>query len=123
MPLKGHTGVVSSVAYSPDGGHILSGSADTTIRIWDAKSGAAVGNPLKGHTGGVASVAYSPDGRHFISGCAYNTIRIWDAKTGAAVGNPLKGHTGGVGVAWCAGGVDISLAGRSIKKKTKAVTI
>jgi WD40 repeat protein len=54
---------VWSVAYSPDGQHIISGSDDKTIRIWDAETGAAVGKPLEGHTGlGVWSVAYSPDG-------------------------------------------------------------
>jgi WD40 repeat protein len=40
---------VNSVAYSPDGQHITSGSIDTTVRIWDAKTGAAVGMPLVGH--------------------------------------------------------------------------
>ena len=86
-----------SVAYSPDGHHIISGSYDRTIRIWDAKTGAAVGNPLEGHTSGVLSVAYSPDGHHIISGSFDGTIRIWDAKIGAAVGNPLEGHNiGGV---------------------------
>ena len=84
---------MSSVAYSPDGRHIISGSHDFTIRIWDAKTGAAVGGPLEGHTGSVSSVACSPDGRHIISGSDDDSIRIWDAKTGAAVGNPLKGHT------------------------------
>src|SRR5258706_406445 len=82
-----------SVASSPDGRHIISGSDDHTIRIWDAKTGAAVGDPLKGHTHSVRSVAYSPDGRHIISGSDDHTIRIWDAKTGTAVGDPLKGHT------------------------------
>ena len=84
---------MSSVAYSPDGCHIISGSHDRTIRIWDAKTGDAVGDPLKGHTDWVWSVAYSPDGWHIISRSNDGTIRIWDAKTGATVGYPLKGHT------------------------------
>jgi WD40 repeat protein len=50
-PLEGHTDCVWSVAYSPDGQHIISGSDDKTIRIWDAETGAAVGKPLEGHTG------------------------------------------------------------------------
>ncbi len=82
-----------SVAYSPDGRHITSGSKDCTIRIWDAKTGTAVGSPLKGHTEWVWCVAYAPDGRRIISGSSDRTIRIWDAVTGAAVGNPLMGHT------------------------------
>ena len=84
---------MSSIAYSPNGCHIISGSADHTIRIWDAKTGASVGNPLEGHTSLVWAIAYSPDGCHIISGSDDNTIRIWDAKTGASVSNPLKGHT------------------------------
>jgi WD40 repeat protein len=36
-PLEGHTHYVRSVAYSPDGRRIISGSGDRTIRIWDAK--------------------------------------------------------------------------------------
>ncbi len=69
---------------------------DMTIRIWDAETGAAVGNPLEGHTDMVESVTYSLDGRHIISGSYDKTVRIWDAETGAAVGNPLKGHTDAV---------------------------
>src|SRR5882757_6181065 len=60
----GHTGPVYCISYSPDGSHIATGSGDETIRIWDAETGAAVGNPLEGHTGIVSSVAYSPDGQH-----------------------------------------------------------
>ena len=92
-PLEWHTKGVLSVAYSPDGRHIVSGSYDKTIRIWDAETGAAVGNPLEGHTDGVYSVAYSPDGRHIVSGSYDKTIRIWNAETGAAAGTPLEGDT------------------------------
>ena len=85
-----------SVAYSPDGRHITSGSDDRTIRIWDAETGTPVGNPLKEHTNWVLSVAYSPDGRYIISGSSDFTIRIWDAETSTVVGNPIEGHTGAV---------------------------
>ncbi|KAG8794957.1 hypothetical protein FRC16_010287, partial [Serendipita sp. 398] len=91
--LRGHTGAVLSVAYSPDGHRIISGSGDTTIRMWDVETGAAVGEPLEGHTNWISSVAYSPDGRRIISGSDDNTIRMWDAETGAAIGKPLEGHT------------------------------
>jgi len=95
-PLKGHTLGGHSVAYSPDGRYIVSGSSDKTIRVWNAETGAVVGTPLEGHSLGVASVAYSPDGRHIISGSNDKTIRIWDGETGAAVGKPLEGHSEGV---------------------------
>src|SRR5258706_341485 len=105
---EAHIGGVMSVAYSPDGRHIISGSYDHTIRIWDAKTGAAVGEPLEGHISRVTSVAYSPDGRHIISGSYDHTIRIWDAKTGAAAGKPLEGHTHSVtSIAYSPDGRDI----------------
>ena len=90
--LTGHTDDVNSVAFSPDGARIASGSDDQTIRLWDAKTGAAVGEPLRGHTGLVLSVAFSPDGARIASGSGDETIRLWDAKTGAAIGKPLQGH-------------------------------
>ena len=60
--------MVSSVAYSPNGRHIISRSYDFTIQIWDAETGAPVDNPLEGHTLEVFSIAYSPDGCCIISG-------------------------------------------------------
>jgi len=96
MPLEGHTGSVLSVAYSPDGRHIISGSLDNTIQIWNAETSSVVGRPLEGHTGSVWSVAYSPDGWYIISGSSDKTIQLWNAKTGSAVRNPLEGHTGTV---------------------------
>ena len=93
---QGHTTSVNSVAFSPDGKHIASGSWEKTIRLWDAQTGCQVGNPLQGHTDSVNSVAFSPDGRHIVSGSLDKTIRLWDAQTGCQVGNPLQGHTDSV---------------------------
>ncbi|THH14149.1 hypothetical protein EW146_g6153 [Bondarzewia mesenterica] len=84
--LKGHTDDVCSVAYSPDGKHIASGSGDGIIRIWDAEMGVQMGDSLVGHTERVLSVAYSPDGKCIASGSDDYTIRIWDAETTAPIG-------------------------------------
>ncbi|KAG8718669.1 hypothetical protein FRC09_012289 [Ceratobasidium sp. 395] len=90
---RGHTDSVRSVAYSPDGAHVVSGSSDKTIRIWDAHTGQSIGQPLQGHTDSVNSVVYSPDGAHIVSGSDDNTVHIWDAHTGQSIGQPLQGHT------------------------------
>src|ERR1700733_1735325 len=77
--LTGHTTHVQSVAFSPDGTRIVSGSRDKTVRIWDAGQGALVGEPLQGHSHSVESVAFSPDGTRIVSGSRDTTVRIWDA--------------------------------------------
>jgi WD40 repeat protein len=74
--LGGHTNAVESVAFSPDGTRIVSGSADNTLRLWDARQGDVLGEPLRGHTSWVASVAFSPDGKRIVSGSADNTLRV-----------------------------------------------
>jgi len=72
-------GPVRSVAYSPDRQHIISGSGDRTIRIWDAETDAAVGEPLEGHAYTMQSTAYSPDGQHIVSGSQDHTVHVRDA--------------------------------------------
>jgi WD40 repeat protein len=89
--LKGHTGEVRAVAYNPDGSRIVSGSSDTTIKIWDAENGWER-RTLTGHTLPVNSVAYSPDGRRIASGSRDNTVKIWDAESGRKL-RTLEGHT------------------------------
>jgi len=77
-PLEGHTWFVYSVAISPDGHHIASGSWDNTVRVWDMETGKQVFGPLEGHSDDVNSVVFSPDGRCVISGSHDKTIRVWD---------------------------------------------
>ena len=75
-----------SVAFSPDGKRIVSGSDDKTVRVWDAATGQPIGAPLTGHTGAVNSVAFSPDGKRIVSGSDDKTVRVWDAATGQPIG-------------------------------------
>ena len=83
--LKGHDDNVVSVAFSPDGSKVVSGSSDETIRVWDASTGAEMLPPLRGHDYSVQSVAFSPDGSKIVSGSDDKTIRVWDASTGVEI--------------------------------------
>ena len=74
--LKGHTGWVSSVSFSPDGSRIASGSEDKTIRVWDTASGELL-KTLNGHTQKIVSVFWSADGSKIVSGSTDNTVRTW----------------------------------------------
>ena len=92
---RNDVGNVSSVAFSPDGQRIVSGSATTTRCGCGTPTPASrSAQPLTGHTGPVSSVAFSPDGKRIVSGSGDNTVRVWDADTGQPIGDPLTGHTG-----------------------------
>jgi WD40 repeat protein len=99
---------VCSVAFSPTGTCVVSGSGDKTIQLWDVESGKAI-RSLIGHSGLVRSVAFSPDGKRVVSGSFDQTIRLWDVESGEAIGSPFTGHTSYVySVAFSPGGTHIA---------------
>jgi WD40 repeat protein/serine/threonine protein kinase len=89
--LKGHTGWVQDVAYSPDGRLLASGSRAGTVKVWDAQTGQEI-RALTAHTDAVYRVAYSSDGRRLASASADQTVKVWDMETGR-LALTLKGHT------------------------------
>ncbi len=80
--LAGHEGNVVSVAWSPDGSRVATGSSDTTVRLWDASSGESLA-VLRGHTRGIEDVSFSADGKRLVSAGAGDFTIVWDAATGA----------------------------------------
>ncbi|MFH1097608.1 MAG: hypothetical protein V1749_08940, partial [Candidatus Desantisbacteria bacterium] len=92
--LEGHGYSVHSVAFSPDGRYLASGSCDNTIKLWEMPSGNLL-KTLEGHGNYVNSVAFSPDGRYLASGSWDNTIKLWEMPSGNLL-KTLEGHSNSV---------------------------
>jgi WD40 repeat protein len=98
----GHSNSVNSIAMSPDGQILASGSRDGTIKLWHIQDGKEIytlkDQPTNNHPSfyypsiqPVYSVAFSPDGKILASGSGYKTITLWKVKSGKKLG-VLKGH-------------------------------
>jgi WD40 repeat protein len=88
----GHTGWVRSVAFAPNGQHIISGSSDGLIRVWNAEMGETAAGPFTGHTALFMSVQFLPDGQQIVLGSSDESIRVWNAKPGETAAGPFTGH-------------------------------
>jgi len=84
--LMGHTAPLVCVLPHPDSKRIVTGSHDSTIRIWDLDSGECL-KILQGHTGKIRTVTLHPDGNRLISASEDNTFKIWDMDSGACLGS------------------------------------
>lgn len=89
--LRGHTGRIRSVSFSPCEPILASASTDNTIKLWDIRSSKPL-QTLKGHTNWVWTVQFSSDGQTLASSSEDRTIRLWDRQTGDCL-NVLEGHS------------------------------
>eukprot|EP01126_Amoeba_proteus_P031980 TRINITY_DN3126_c0_g1_i6.p1 TRINITY_DN3126_c0_g1~~TRINITY_DN3126_c0_g1_i6.p1 ORF type:complete len:1516 (+),score=323.93 TRINITY_DN3126_c0_g1_i6:167-4549(+) len=83
--LSGHKKSILSLAYSPSGKHLVSGSMDQELFLWDAQAGKFISS-LSKHCGPVSSVAYTFDGSNLLSASTDGTIKIWEANLGTEKG-------------------------------------
>jgi eukaryotic-like serine/threonine-protein kinase len=81
--LDGHTKVVTTVAFSPDGRYVLSGSEDLMLRVWDVESGQTI--KMLQHYSAVTSAVFSSDGRFILSGSWDHHQRWWDVSSGKEI--------------------------------------
>jgi WD40 repeat protein/serine/threonine protein kinase len=96
---EGQRDAIYSVAISPDGRSVLSGSGPTgpfsagenELVLWDLESGAVL-RRMRGHKDAVFHVAFRPDGKSAVSSSADSTLMLWDLETGDAL-STLRGHS------------------------------
>ncbi|KAG6895959.1 hypothetical protein C0992_011298 [Termitomyces sp. T32_za158] len=89
-----HRFSIQCIAFSSDGKHIVCGSSNYSVYIWNPFTGAEL-QQLTGHNDGVTSIAFSPNGKHIVSGSWDKSVHIWDSSTGAGL-QQLTGHSDGV---------------------------
>ena len=89
-----HKDDVTSIAFSPNCKRIVSVSGNTTLQLWDAKSGQPINAPFTNNESPIISAAFSPDGKRIVTGG--HTVQLWDASSGQPLGKPFVGHEANV---------------------------
>jgi WD40 repeat protein/transcriptional regulator with XRE-family HTH domain len=94
--LAGHAGPVESVAFSPDGKTLATGTRKGAVQLWDVATGRLIATPVTGGTGDVSSMAFSPDGNTLAIGGFNGIVRLWDVATHHLDGAPITAYTSAI---------------------------
>jgi WD40 repeat protein len=89
---SGHSGIVWTCSFSPDGKILASGSIDGTVKLWDVKSGKEL-RTLYGHTEGILSLCFSPDGNMLAGGSSDGTVNLLSVIDGSVISTIKKTDT------------------------------
>jgi RNA polymerase sigma factor (sigma-70 family) len=81
LTLRGHTGIVYSLAFAPDGKTLVSGSVDHLVYLWDVTTGKRL-HELRGPQADIWWVAVSPDGKTLAAGGKEPMVYLWEVATG-----------------------------------------
>ncbi|MGK7920344.1 MAG: hypothetical protein AB4080_10115 [Trichodesmium sp.] len=89
--LEGHSNIIWSVVFHPQGNLIASGSTDKTIKLWSLNG--KLQKTLKGHTDNISRISFSPDGKYLASGAYDQTVKIWNLQQTEIKPLSLKSHS------------------------------
>lgn len=113
--LEGHSAEVLSVAFSPDGKTIASGSIDDTLRLWSVNQARLI-RTMQGHAFPIWQVKFSPNGTTLFTGSTDGVIRVWQVSSGILIGS-FKGHIGRIT------GLDVSKDGKWLVSSAEDFTV
>src|SRR6266567_1190174 len=108
--MRGHKDCIYSIAWSPDGKLIASGSYDRMVKLWDPQTGSELRN-LQDHIDAVFAVAFSPDGKRLASASQDRTVKIWDVAGGKRLYTLSDASDGLTSLAYSPSGEQVAAAG------------
>ena len=120
--LQGHTENVRSLAFSPDGKTIATGSEDHKILLWDMSGGHSIGKPLIGHRHIIWTLAFNKEGTQLVSGGADNAVLLWNVGRRQPLGRKLT-TDGAENLAFSPDGTKLVLLGEGMERTRKTIKL